>query len=30
MNILLLHSKAGGGLNMCHNGFGHASQVVGM
>lgn len=24
------HSRAGGGLNMCHNGLEHTSQVVGM
>ena len=27
---LLLHSSASGGRNMCHNGFGHVSHVVGM
>lgn len=27
---LRLHSNAGGGRNMCHIGFGHTSQVVGI
>lgn len=27
---LRLHSSAGGGLNMCHNGLLHESQFVGM
>lgn len=27
---LLLHSRAGGGLNICQSGLGHTSHVVGM